>query len=293
MVADASRLEWRQSQDALRTEVGRVTALLRSIEDPCRGSVVGGWDLSEVAMHLSQAWLGIPGLARGDRSAFDALLPERAGVAGDSLVRDVADLGDVTTQLVRADPERQLSVLANRIDDAAKQYFADCTAATPEALRPWLMEGISLPLTAFTGHLLNETMVHGYDIARAAGRPWRVNADHAALLVDGFFVPLIEGAGPRTLVNADTAAGVRATFDVHIRSTSHFHRHFVFDDGDLRVEKPSARRVDCHLSAHPVAFLLLFWDRQSQWQAIARGQLMAWGRRPWLAARFRSLLNTP
>jgi uncharacterized protein (TIGR03083 family) len=293
MVMSASRLDWQHSQDALRDEMGRVTALLRSIREPGAAAAVGEWDLSEVAMHLSQGWLGIPGLARGDRSALSDLLPDRAGVAGDSLVRDVSDLGDVTTRLVRADPERELSVLADRIEASAKQYFADCARQSPDEMRPWLIQGSSLPLSAFTCHLLNETVVHGYDIARAAGRPWRINPAYAALLMDWFFLPVIRDSDPRMLVNAGTAAGVHAIFDVRIRGGSQFHLHFVFDDGTLRVETPSARRVDCHLSADPVAFLLVFWQRQSQWAAIAKGQLMAWGRKPWLAARFRSFLATP
>jgi hypothetical protein len=293
MVMSASRLDWQHSQDALRDEVSRVTALLRSIRDPGAAPAVGQWDLAEVAMHLSQGWLGIPGLARGDRSILYDLLPDGAGVAGDSLVRDIADLGDVTTRLVRADPERHLSMLADRIEACAKQYFVDCARQSPDELRPWLIQGTTLPLSAFTCHLLNETVVHGYDIARAAGRPWRINPAHAVLLMDRFFIPLIQRADSRMLVNADTAAGLNATFDVRIRGGSRLHLHFVFDDGTLRVETPSARRVDCHLSADPVAFLLVFWQRQSQWAAIAKGQLMAWGRKPWLAARFRSFLATP
>jgi hypothetical protein len=273
--------------------VGRVTALLRSIREPGAAPVVGQWNLVEVALHLSQAWLGIPDLARGERSAIDELLPERAGVAGDALVRDIADLGEMTTRGVRADPERDLNVLADRIEACAEQYFAECAGRSADELRPWLIQGITLPLSAFTGHLLNETVVHGYDIARAAGRPWRINPAHAALVMDRFFLPLLLSAGISMLVNADTAAGVHATFDVRIRGGSQFHLHFVVDDGALRVETPSARRVDCHLSADPVAFLLVFWNRQSQWPAIAKGQLMAWGRKPWLAPRFRSFLATP
>jgi hypothetical protein len=293
MTTSASTLDWQQSQDALRDEVGRVTALLRSIPDPGAAPVVGQWNLTEVAVHLSQAWLGIPGLARGDLSAFYDLVPDRAGMAGDSLVRDIADLGDVTTQWVRADPERHLSLLADRIEACAKQYFADCARQSPDEVRPWLIQGSTLPLSAFTCHLLNETVVHGYDIARAAGRPWRINPAHAVLLMDRFFLPLLQGTDSRMLVNAVTAAGVHATFDVRIRGGSRFHFHFVFDDGALRVETPSARRVDCHLSADPVAFLLVFWNRRSQWQSIAKGQLMAWGRKPWLAPRFRSFLANP
>jgi hypothetical protein len=293
MVAGAARLDWQHSQDALRDEVGRVTALLRSIRDPGTACAVGQWKLTEVALHLSQAWLVMTGLARGDRSAFSEQLSDRAGMTGGSLVRDFAHLGEVTTRLVRADPERDLSVLADRIEACAKQYFADCARQSPEEMRPWLIEGNTLPVAVFTCHLLNETVVHGLDIARAAGRRWWINPDHAVLLMDRFFLPILQGVDSRKLVNADTTAGVHATFDVRIRGGSRLHLYFVFDDGVLRVETPSAVRVDCHLSAEPVAFLLVFWNRRSQWQAIAKGQLMAWGRKPWLAARFRSLLVTP
>ncbi|HET9257408.1 MAG TPA: hypothetical protein VFO16_19705 [Pseudonocardiaceae bacterium] len=293
MVARVSRLDWQLSQDALRDEVGRVTELLRSIRDPASTPVVGQWNLAEVALHLSQAWLAIPGLARGNRSEVDALIPERAGVAGDSLVRDFADLGDMTTRGVRADLERNSGVLADRIEARAERYFAECVGRSADEVRPWLVQDVTLPLSAFTGHLLNETIVHGYDIARAAGRPWRINPTHAVLVMDQFFLPLVQAADPRLLVNPDTTAGLHATFNVRLRGGSRFHVHFVFDNGVLRVETPSARRVDCHLVADPVTFLLVFWRRRSQWSAIAKGQLMAWGRKPWLAPRFRGFLADP
>ncbi|MDQ4031651.1 MAG: hypothetical protein M3332_05035 [Actinomycetota bacterium] len=54
-------------EDALRDEVRRVTTLLRSIRDP-EAPAVGQWNLAEVAMHLSQAWVVVPGLARQDLS---------------------------------------------------------------------------------------------------------------------------------------------------------------------------------------------------------------------------------
>ena len=293
MVVSASNVDWQHCQEVLRDEVGRVTALLRSIRDPGAAPVVGDWGLAEVALHLSQVWLAVPDLARADWSGDDELLPERAGVAGKALVRDIADLGKATTRMVRADPERDLGVLADRIEDRAHQYFAQCAGRCADEPRSWIVQGVTLPLSAFTGHLLNETVVHGYDIARAAGRPWWVDPAHAGLVMDRFFLPLLLTADTRKLVNPDTAAGVHATFDVRMRARSRFHLHFVFHDGALRVQPPSARRVDCHLSAAPVAFLLVFWNRCSQWQAIAKGQLMAWGRKPWLAPRFRSFLTSP
>lgn len=292
MVTHPARRDWQHSHDVLREEVQRVTTLLRSIRAPKHDPVVGGWELTEVAMHLSQVWLGVPGLARGDLSAVYAVIPERAGMAGDSLVRDVADLSEMTTLAVRSDPERDLSVLADRIETRAKAYFADCAHRSPDELRPWAIEGITVPLSAFTGHLLNETIVHGYDIARAAGHRWRIDPSHASLVLYRFLVPVIQAGDPRALVDQDTAAGVRATYELRIRGVDD-RLHFRFDDGTLQVYKPSPRRVDCYVLADPAAFLLVFWKRKSQWAAIAQGQLMAWGRKPWLAPRLRGFLLNP
>ncbi|HEY6424292.1 MAG TPA: maleylpyruvate isomerase N-terminal domain-containing protein [Pseudonocardiaceae bacterium] len=290
MVTSASRLDWQRIQDALRDEVARVTALLRSIRDP-GAPAVGQWNLAEVALHLSQVWAGLLGLTRRDLSAVYELIPERAGIAGDSLVRDVADLGEMATQLVRSDSERDLSVLADRVEACAKQYFADCARQSPDELRPWLIQGVTMPLPVFTSHLLNETVVHGYDIARAAGRRWRINPAHAAMVLQRFLIPLLQAADPRAMVNPGTAAGVRTTYELHIRGGDRFH--FIFDEGALRVDTLSSRRVDCHISADPVGFLLVVWNRQSQWRAIAKGQLMTWGRKPWLATRLRTLMVNP
>jgi hypothetical protein len=99
VVASGSKIEWQQGQDALRDEVARVTTLLRSIRDP-GASAVGQWNLAEVAMHLSQAWIAVPGLARRDLSRVHEVVPSLAGGAGDSLIRDMWDLGDMTTLAV-------------------------------------------------------------------------------------------------------------------------------------------------------------------------------------------------
>ncbi|MGH3610308.1 MAG: SCP2 sterol-binding domain-containing protein, partial [Pseudonocardiaceae bacterium] len=96
---------------------------------------------------------------------------------------------------------------------------------------------------------------------------------------------------PRTFVNAEKAAGLQATYELHLRGGDRIH--YMFNDGSLTVEEPSTRRVDCHISADPAAFFMVFWQRQSQWNAIAKGQLIAWGRKPWLGLKFRSLIRNP
>jgi uncharacterized protein (TIGR03083 family) len=290
VVIQATVTDWKQSQEALRQEVERVTALLRSVRDPA-APALGQWNIGELAMHLSQAWLAVPGLARGNLSRLYEVIPSIADVAGDSLMGDIWELGDLTMLGVRSDPERDPAVLADRIEQRAEEYFAECASCAPTELRPWFVEGTRVPMPTLTGHLLNETLMHGYDIARADGRKWRIEPLHAAMVIRHLFVPILRELDPRALVNGKKAASLRAIYDVRIRGGDSLH--FIFDDGQVRVEEPAARKVDCHISADPVAFVMIFWGRKSQWSAIATGKLMAWGRKPWLGPRFKSLIRHP
>src|SRR6185312_17104123 len=93
---------------------------------------------------------------------------------------------------VESDPERDLAVLAGLIEERAEEYFVECAGHAPDEMRPWLVEGTAVPLSALTGHLLNETVMHGYDMAHAAGRRWRIEPAHAAMVVQQFFVPVLQ-----------------------------------------------------------------------------------------------------
>ncbi|MGH3868721.1 MAG: SCP2 sterol-binding domain-containing protein [Pseudonocardiaceae bacterium] len=267
-----------------------MTTLLRSIQDPAPHAV-GRWSLGEVAMHLSQAWIVVPGLARRDLSRAYEVLPSLAGVAGDSLIRDMWDLGETTMLGVQSDPERNPSVLADRIEARAQEYLSECVGADPHAPRPWLVQGVTVRQAVLTYHLLNETVMHGGDIAHAAGRPWPIEPAHAAMVLGRFIVPVVQALDPRAMVDAERAAGLRAIYDLRIRGGDRFH--FVFNDDVLRIEDPSPHKVDCHISADPVAMLMVLWNRQSQWSAIAKGKLLTWGRKPWLGPQFRTLIRNP
>lgn len=47
------------------------------------------------------------------------------------------------------------------------------------------------------------------------------------------------------------------------------------------------------LWADPVDLMLVIYGRTSQWGPIARGRLLAWGRKPWLGLSFQSRFFNP
>jgi hypothetical protein len=292
-VTIAGPAHWTPVRDALRTEVDRVVTLLRSVRNPT-APALARWNLAEVAMHLSQAWIIVPSLAREDRSGIVGLLPDlQAEAENASFLADVWELPETTVLGVDSDPERDPRALADRIEQRATAFLANLDAWSPTEERPWLVEGTKVRLSTLACHLLNETMVHGYDIARADGRGWPLDRTRAALVIEEFLFPSAQALGPRALVDQRRAAGKHVTYELRLRGAG---RHvFAFDDGALTLEPSgsSDRRIDCRISADPAALLLVAWARKSQWAAIAQGQLLAWGRKPWLGPGLRPLMRNP
>lgn len=309
-------LAWRRCRRALAVEVSRVTELLRSLPtappaaapsaaaprpatpqpaaappavppdaDP---KIVGDWNLLDVAVHLSQAWLAIPGLARADLSELDAVVPDRG--AGASVARSIDQLGQVTSAAVAAEPERDPAVLADRIAERARDYLAGCAGRSPDERLPWLITGIFVPPPVFTAHLLSETVVHGWDIARAAGRRARIVPEHAALVVRHFLLDVLLAGGRVMFDDPARLAAARGRYQISVRGYDTVR--IVLDDAGARLDTEPGR-PDCRLSVDPVTFLLMFFGRRSVASAAARGHLFAWGRRPWLAARLQRALPRP
>lgn len=259
---------------------GRQTAeLLRSAgqgEVRPKGSQ---WTIGEIGAHLAIALEGFTSAAQGQPEVVEAFIP-RTECFPDRLA-------EVTAKTLTIEPERDpvalASLIARRVD-----RFLCATANRSGAERvptPWYGEGVSLSLATATGVLLGEQLFHGYDIAKTIRRPWPLEPDHVRLIL-GAATSLMPLA-----VNPQAAARVQATYDIRIRGGPRFLA--VVENAAVRIETWTSRPVDCHISADPLAFALVAYGRIGQWGPIAKAELVAWGRRPWLALRFKSLFFNP
>ena len=138
---------------ALSAVVPRLSSLIRSIKRP-ETPALGEWNVGDVAVHLAHVWETLPVLASGNL---------------ESPLQHVDELSELTTSLVRSEMRPDLAGVADRIDAAAAAFLTTATARTSDATTPWLVEGIQASAPTFACHLLNESLIHGYDIALRNG----------------------------------------------------------------------------------------------------------------------------
>jgi uncharacterized protein (TIGR03083 family) len=263
----AAPLDLPATRVALEVVGRRLVGLLEAVPDPQAPTRGLAWTLGETSLHIAGGPARYADFARG------RALPEPA-----------IDLSPVNAQRMDADPERAPSVLARRLAANTRRYLAE-TAELPATHPVPFYGGLTIELAAQSAILLGEFVVHGYDVARSIGRPWPIEAAHARLIVAGVTAVL-----PR-YVDRERAAGLTATYQVRLRGGPSFQLRF--DRGTATVGPPQPGAADCRLTVDPVTFLLVAYWRRSQWPGILRGQLRAWGRRPWLGPRFQRLFVRP
>ena len=252
---------------AVRDVLPRLTDILRTRPDPA-AVAVGSWTLGDVAAHLSHV------MDKDTAAVAQEPLP------GIPLRPDA--VAELTEEMLAADAERDPGALAGRLDQRAKAFVE---LAPPDRPVAWI-GGIEIPASAVACHLLLETLVHGYDVATAAGMPWLIDPAHAALAITGGVVPIIR-ASPQSWISSRRDPSARARVQIRLRG----HTRFVLDLGDtLSIEMPPGdRHCGTYVSADPGALLLIMLGRVSPIRALLHGKVLAWGRRP--AAVFTLLDN--
>ena len=252
---------------ATRRATRDLTSLLRSVRDPHR-TAIGYWSIGEVATHVSHIYGMYPAIARGEGSP----------------VADHIKLAEYWDRRLAEDRERDPAVAADRIDAAVDEFSEVVGGAAWEDLVSW-HGALRVPVWCLPTILINESDVHGLDIATAESTRWEISASDARAVIHGL-MPLLGG-----YVNAEATRGVHAALALHVRGGPTFY--VVVDDGTCTTDSVAPNRVDCHVSTAPVDYVLIAYGRRSQLASALKGKVVAWGRKPWLSLRFPAKFHRP
>ena len=268
---------------ALETESGRLADMVRTAQS-LDGSVPGlAWTTGQVAAHVVSVYRDFAATVRGEvaQDALDGVADPDAPVPETLAATNVVGIGRVG---IAAPPEA-----AKALEQGADELLA-ALAANPDlqASRPapWYGTGITHTSGALAALAVSETLMHTRDIGRGLGVRARMSAASAAVAA-----PVMMSEMMPLVLNAEGARGFTGSFKIRIRGGAGFVVHVA--DGKAWTEPAAGRTADCVLSLNPCSALMIAHDRQSIGQIVLSGGAMAYGRKPWLALRLRSLFLAP
>jgi uncharacterized protein (TIGR03083 family) len=150
----------------------RFTALLRDLADgdiskPCEGLL---WNVGDVAVHV----LTVVNRSLGDRRRTDK-------------PAELADLNALTIEEIK---ERDPRVIADLIDTNMNIILNKVYPKIDDDRRFPFHSGSTIGARAALAITMGEFLLHGWDIARACGKEWVIDAHTAALAWRGILDPL-------------------------------------------------------------------------------------------------------
>lgn len=264
-------IDYEEARTLIRSASERCARVIASIEDPSAPTRGLSWSLGETAAHLCTTI----------RLYIDCL-EERVAVEP-HLVGDVPSfVAAQNEERLERFPERDPVVLAQVLESDVSSFLALLEARSPEDAVPF-PAGYQISTAIQACFALAELLIHGLDIARSIGRPWSISPDDAILILSGVaaFLPL----------SADPERAKRVHGTVHVRLRGAGCYAIRISQGSVSTSQCSGR-ADLYMSADPVASLLVGYGRMSRWVPALRGQIVAWGPKPWLALRLSSLFRT-
>jgi uncharacterized protein (TIGR03083 family) len=261
--------EYQQLRDAVETVAGRIADMLRDLPDTGVRIPNSDWSVGEAGAHLVVTQgLFTDGL-KGQSSPYDD--------------GHVTRFAPTNAQMLGEFPERDGAKLADLLVDRTRAFLAESAKYSTTHQIHYHWGAMELP--TWTSYMLVHLLMHGYPIATALGQPSPLEPAHSDLAVT-----FLKAVMPR-LFHKKRADDMKARLEIRLRGGRTFV--VIFNGASVTVEEPPTGPADCYLSADPVAFFLVAFGLAGQWGLIAQGKLLAWGRKPWLALRFKNYFPSP
>jgi uncharacterized protein (TIGR03083 family) len=271
---EASTIDRAKLHDAIRLAGDRIAEMIRDLPDTSVRVPGSDWTVGDTAAHVVLASRLYVRLLSGGSSPF---------TGRDSYFTDGRPRSPVNAQVLAELPERRPGKLADLLIEETRALLETAGRSPDDGIVRW--HWMDMDLGAFTGVALMHALEHGYDIAGALRRPFPISPADARLALRGLMAIMAP------FLDKEAARGIGACLEIRIRGGA--RAFLLIEDEKASVHAAPPRRVDCHLSAEPVALLLVALGRVSQWGPITRGRLVAWGRKPWLAMKLTKLFPAP
>ncbi len=165
-----------------------------------------------------------------------------------------------------------LPAVAEHLRSEILGLLAQIDGMDPDGAR-WLYGHPTTHRNVAAGMLI-ELIVHGQDLAPLSGHRPELTREYALAGLPGAFAIMPVFIDP---AKAAKAAGV---YRLKMRGGDDW-TYRIGSDGSFAVERGRPESADAHLSADPVAFLLVGLGRMNSNLAALTGKMIVWGRRPW------------
>lgn len=193
-----------------------------------------------------------------------------------------SDMVTLNARMIDAVAEHDLEALARRFEAETAALLA-ALGDDPDAPFDWY--DLRVRACDAAGIVLGEYLVHGLDLASTNDEPWPIQRAEALSAIGSVVAVLPE------FVNHEAVAGVDATIELRLRGRTPLA--ITVAHGTAAFHEGPAERPDLTVSADPVAYLLVGYGRSGTLRPVLTGKILAWGRRPWLAARFPKFFLQP
>jgi len=255
------------ARGALTETAQRLADLVGSLPDATAPIRPGTWTVRECAVHLAVEAEGCIELARGAPAPY--------------VYCDAASFNDEGAAKIADVPETDPGRLARMLVDVVERWVE--ATANRRGDQPVDFWGRPQDLSRLVALQLGEFVMHGYDIAKAVGRPWPIEASTARLALYGYSPCL--GLCVAEDIDAHTAG-----YLVEVRDGPALVVRFA--NGALSIEPPGGP-IDASLSVDAAGFLFVAFARMSLLDAIALRLITVGGPDPDLALRFFDRFDIP
>jgi uncharacterized protein (TIGR03083 family) len=274
--------QWHQVRAALPEVGGRFADLLTGVPDPHARSL-GEWSIAETASHVGMIALMYPAMIRGDGGPLP--LPGLEEPIDAASVDTISGINALALELY---PERDPLRLAERLRADLNDLLLASADLDPE--KPvWWLGGARVPVAGVLAHLVNEMLMHGLDIARVLGQPWRIPARLEALFLELFLFGMVRNDMGHLL---DDATPSPRRIAVEFRSRYTRPAVLALQHGKLRFEDPDGT-ADVRLRFDPSLLVPMMFGRLSRARAVLGGGVRIGGPRPWLLPAFLRTVRMP